>query len=406
MTEFCRALKPIAALVLAWAWLTGIALAQSGSAYPNYNFNPIAPDQSGMGSTAVEVAARMHLGWNIGNTLEATGGETAWGNPEITKRLIDLAKASGFDAIRLPVAWNGHADARTARIDEAWLRRVRQVVQYCVDDDLHVIVNVHWDGGWLERNVDPAKAADVNARQRALWQQIATTFRDFDQHVIFASANEPHAETTEQMGVLLSYHQSFVDAVRATGGRNAYRVLVVQGPNTDIDKTDQLWRTMPSDPAPDRLMLEVHYYTPYNFTGMTEDQSWGRQFYYWGEGFHSRTDPDHNPTWGEEHDVDALFARMKHKFVDAGIPVIIGEFGAMRRDSLQGDALALHLASRAHYLEYVTHLATTNGMVPFYWDSGGLDHGGSGIFDRRAYRVFDQAALNAMLQGAGRRAIP
>ena len=114
-------------------------------------------------------------------------------------------------------------------------------------------------------------------------------------------------------------------------------------------------------------MAEIHYYTPWNFTGMTKDESWGNQFYYWGKDFHSTTDLAHNPTWGEEAEVDRLFMLMKNKFVDKGIPVVLGEFGAMRRDNLTGDSLLLHLASRAYYLKYVTKQANAYGLLPFFW---------------------------------------
>jgi endoglucanase len=316
--------------------------------------------------------------------------------------LIQLVKASGFDAIRVPASWDQYANQDTAKIDVNWLNRVKEVVQYCVDNNMPVIVNIHWDGGWLENHVTPDKQEDNNAKQKAYWQQIATHLRDFDEHLMFASANEPNVETAEQMEVLLSYHQTFIDAVRSTGGRNAYRVLVVQGPNTDIETTNKLWTQMPTDTVANRLMAEVHFYTPYNFTGLTEDQPWGNQFYYWGEGFHSSTDTAHNSTWGEEDTVDQLLSLMKRQFVDNGIPVIIGEFGAMRRDNLTGDALQLHLASRAYYLKYVTQRSVANGLLPFYWDNGGLDNLGFGIFNRRTNSVFDQQSLDALIQGAGK----
>lgn len=376
--------------------------AASPALYPGYNTSPAAPDSTGMSSTAVQISGKMKLGWNIGNTLEAIGGETAWGNPTVTSELIQLVKASGFDAIRIPVSWNQYADQKTAKIDPAWLQRVRQVVQYCIDNNMYVIVNIHWDGGWLENNVVPEKQADNNARQKAFWEQIATQLRDFDERLIFAGANEPNVKTAEQMKVLLSYHQTFVDAVRSTGGKNAHRVLVVQGPETDIEKTDTLWTTMPTDSVANKLMAEVHFYTPYGFALQTKDESWGKQFYYWGKGFHSTTDVERNANWGEEAAVDQLFRLMKLRFVDKGIPVIIGEFGAMRRDNLTGDARALHLASRAYYLKYVTRQAAANGLVPFYWDSGALGSFGSGIFNRRNNTVFDNQALDAMVQGAGK----
>lgn len=365
--------------------------------FPNYNLHPVAADDTGMKSTAVQIAGRMKLGWNIGNTLEAIGGETSWGNPLVSPELISMVHTSGFDAIRIPVSWNQYANQQTAKIDPAWLDRVKQVVKYCVDNNVYVIVNIHWDGGWLENNVTADKQAANNAKQRALWEQIATHLRDFDEHLLFASANEPNVDTAAQMEVLNSYHQTFIDAVRATGGKNSHRVLVLQGPATDIEKTSTLWTKMPKDTVSNKLMAEVHFYTPYNFVLMEKDESWGKQAYYWGTGFHSSTDTEHNATWGEEATVNELFGRMKQQFVDKGIPVIIGEYAAMRRDNLTGDSLALHKASRTYYMKYVTQQALANGLIPFYWDTG------SGVFNRRNNTILDQTELDALLTGAGKR---
>jgi endoglucanase len=370
-----------------------IAISQKGNLYPGYNTSPIDPDTTGMSSTAMEIAKKIKVGLNIGNTLEAIGGETNWGNPMITNDLIKLVKQSGFNAIRLPCSWNQYADQTTAQISTSWLNRVKEVVQYCVNNDMYVILNIHWDGGWLENNCTQEKQEENNAKQKAFWEQIATQLRGFDEHLLFASANEPNVSDASQMAVLLSYHQTFINAVRSTGGKNAYRVLVVQGPNTDIETTNKLMNQLPSDKMPNRMMAEVHYYTPWNFTGMTKDESWGNMFYYWGKDYHSITDPARNATWGEEAEVDRLFILMKNKFVDNGIPVIIGEFGAMRRDNLTGDALTLHLASRAYYFKYVTKQANTNGFLPFFWDTGGL-------FNRQTNTVLDQQSLDALIQGS------
>jgi len=353
----------------------------------------IAPDATGMSSTAVQIAAKIKVGINIGNTLEATGGETGWENPMITNDLIKAIKLNGFNAIRLPCAWDQYADQTTAKISAAWLTRVKQVVQYCVDNELYVILNIHWDNGWLENNCTVAKQVENNAKQKAFWEQIATTMRSFDEHVLFASANEPNVADATQMGVLLSYHQTFINAVRASGGKNAYRVLVVQGPSTDIETTNKLMTLLPTDKVSNKMMAEIHYYTPWNFCGMTEDATWGNQFYYWGANNHSTTDTAHNPTWGEEAAVDANFSLIKKQFVDKGIPVIIGEFGAIRRDTLKGDVLKLHLASRAYYFKYVTKQAIANGLMPFFWDTGGL-------INRNTYTVADQQALDGLIQGA------
>ena len=368
--------------------------------YPSYNTNPIAADATGMSSTAVQLAAKIKLGWNIGNTLEATGGETAWGNPKVTKALIDLVKANGFNAIRIPCSWNQNmANSSTAQIKADWLNRVKEVVQYCVDNDMYVLVNIHWDGGWLENNCTNAKKVENNAKQKAFWEQIATSLRDFDEHLLFASANEPNVEDATQMDVLNSYHQTFIDAVRATGGKNANRTLVVQGPSTDIDKTNKLMLTLPVDNVANRMMVEVHYYTPWNFCGMEKDESWGKMFYYWGANYHSTTDTARNATYGEEADLDNLFKSMKTQFVDKGIPVILGEFGAIKRTNLTGSDLTLHLDSRAFFLKYVVKQAKANGMLPFYWDAGGMGNNGSAIFNRTNNTIFDNQALTGLLDG-------
>lgn len=374
---------------------SSLASSPSSELYPSYNTAPLAPDMTGVGSTAVQLASRIRLGLNIGNTLEATGGksETYWGNPKISPEFVQLVKNSGFNAIRLPVSWDQYADQTTAKIDDLWLARVKEVVNYCIDNDLYVMVNIHWDGGWLENNVTAEKQAANNAKQKAFWEQIATQLRDFDERVIFASANEPNVENSAQMAVLQSYHQTFVDAVRATGGKNAYRSLIVQGPSTDIEKTNQLMSQLPVDTAANRLMVEVHYYTPWNYTGMTKDEPWGNQFFYWGKDFHSATDTAHNPTWGEEATVDSHFLLMKTQFVDKGIPVIIGEFGTGVRSHLTGADLELHLAGRAYYFNYITRQARANGLLPFFWDTGGL-------LDRNSSGVLDQRALDALIQGA------
>ena len=374
--------------------------ADGSNLYPSYNTNPIPADATGMSSTAVQLAAKIKLGWNLGNSLEAIGGETAWGNPKATKALIDLVKANGFNAIRIPVSYNQYlANTTTAQLKADWLARVKEVIHYGVDNDMYVIVNIHWDNGWLENNCTEAKKSATNAKQKAFWEQIATTLRGFDEHLIFASANEPKVANATEMAVLTSYHQTFIDAVRSTGGKNAYRTLVIQGPDTDIEKTNKLMLTLPTDKVADRMMMEVHYYTPYQFTLMDKDADWGKMFYYWGAGNHSTTDTERNPTWGEEADLAKLFKSMKTQFVDEGIPVILGEFGAIRRSNLSGTNLTLHLASRAYYLKYVVQQAKANGMVPFYWDEGNIGSNGFGIFNRNNTTVADHQALKGLLDG-------
>jgi endoglucanase len=365
--------------------------------YPSYNTSPKAPDSTGMKSNAVQLAAKIRLGWNIGNTFEAPGGETGWGSPVITEDYIKFVKQQGFNAIRLPCAWNlTHlADKSKARIDTNWLNRVKQVIGYCVKNDMYVLLNIHWDEGWLENNCTTLKKESVNAKQKALWEQIATTMRDFDEHLMFAGANEPNADNAEKMAALASYHQTFVNAVRSTGGRNSYRVLVVQGPSTDIDKTNDLMTTLPQDQAAARMMVEVHFYSPYQLCLMDGDADWGKMFYYWGAGHHSAIEPNHNATWGEESDVNAAFGKMKAKFADKGIPVLLGEYGAYRRNNSNHVPLdlATHNDAVDYWLTYITKQAKANGMLPFFWDTGGA-------LDRQNYSVKDKRTIVALNAGA------
>jgi len=165
--------------------------------------------------TATEVASQMKVGWNLGNTLEAICGETAWGNPAATQTLINSVKAAGFNTVRIPVAWDCHSTNNV--IDATWMARVKTVVDYCISANMYVILNIHWDNGWLENNVTTSAQSAVNVKQQAYWTQIANTFKTYDQHVLFASANEPNVSDATGMTVLLSYHQTFINAVRATG---------------------------------------------------------------------------------------------------------------------------------------------------------------------------------------------
>ncbi|MBL6449657.1 cellulase family glycosylhydrolase [Fulvivirga sp. 29W222] len=351
--------------------------------------------------TASQVAANMKVGWNLGNTLEAIGGETNWGNPQANQQLMNGVKAAGFNTVRLPISWDQYADPNTHQIDAAWMSRVKQVVDYCINSNLYVIINIHWDNGWLENNVTTAQQQVVNEKQQAYWTQIANNFKNYDEHLLFASANEPDAENATEMSVLLSYHQTFVNAVRATGGNNSSRTLIVQGPRTDIGMTNDLMNTLPADQISNRMMVEVHYYDPYQFCLMSEDASWGNMFYYWGNGYHSTVNTSRNADWGEESHVDERFALMKSKFIDNGIPVIIGEFSATRRSGIPEESL--HLASRRYYHKYVVQSAVSHGIIPVYWDHGGIE---SALFDRSTGNVVDQGNVDAIMEGVGASCTP
>jgi aryl-phospho-beta-D-glucosidase BglC (GH1 family) len=342
-------------------------------------------------------------GWNLGNTLEAVPNEGSWG-PAATQDLINAVASSGFNVIRIPVAWNTHADQTTLKIDPVFMARVKQVVDWCYAKNLYVIVNCHWDGGWLDNNIGDTPTASVTQRMNSLWTQIATTFAGYDDHLIFAGANEPPADTPEQVTTLVNYYQTFVNAVRATGRNNSSRWLIVQGPNTNMDKScdPKLNFRLPTDSATGRLMVEVHHY-PFQWTIMTSDAGWGKMFYFWGQRYHSATMTSRNSTWGEEDYTDAQFQEMATKFVGKGIPVIIGEWGAVKRTGyadLKGTELDRHLASRTYYHRTLTNKANALGLKPIYWDAGGTGSNTMWLYDRATAAKIDPDTISALTGGA------
>lgn len=346
----------------------------------------------GMESDALVLAAKMYAGWNIGNTLEAIGGETIWGNPKITADYIVKIKQLGFNAIRIPCSWDQYIEnAETYQIKDSWLDRVNEVVGYCVANDMYAIVNIHWDGGWLENNCTPDKQEENNRKQHALWTQIANRLNHYDEHLLFAGTNEPNVDSAQKMVVLKSYLQTFIDAVRATGGNNAVRNLVVQGPNTDIDTTHRLFGDMPTDVVPNRLMAELHYYNPWTFCGMAQDETWGRMAYFWGA--FSVSGSDRNSTFGDEAEMKSLFGKMKAMFVDKGIPVILGEYGAITIRTGLGVNQEAHDKSRNLYDETATREAKNHGLVPFYWETGR-------VVNRNTGEIKDHYAMDGILKGA------
>lgn len=346
--------------------------------------------------TAFQTAANISMAINIGNTLEAIGGETAWGAAKINADYIRSIRESGFDAVRLPVAWYNHSDKNTLKIDESWMNRVDEVVQLCIANGLYVFMNIHWDEGWMELNID-SYSSDVDRIQRELWTQIADRFKDYDKHLVFCGANEAGQDTQASADALKAYMQTFIDVVRASGSNNANRVLVVQSPGTDIDRAVKYCAgNLPKDKVADRMMLEVHCYDPSDFTIMQNDGEWGANSkvrYFWGQDYHTGTDRD--CTWGEENHIDTQMQKLKANFVDKGIPVIIGEFGCGRRRSFVASIDEdRHRASRCYYHSYIVKSAKTNGAVPFLWDTP------NEMFNRQTGAVIDPDNLAAIQQGA------
>jgi aryl-phospho-beta-D-glucosidase BglC (GH1 family) len=331
-------------------------------------------------------------GWNLGNTMEATCGVGCW-SPQPTQALINAVGNAGFNTVRIPCAWDTHANQTTYQIDPAYMAQVQQVVNWCYARGLYVVVNDHWDGGWLDSNITGTLNPTVNAKMKAYWTQIATAFAGYDNHLLFAAANEPPVSTSAQMSSLLTYYQTFVNAVRGTGGSNTSRWLIVQGPSADIDTTNSLMTSLPTDPTTGRLIVEIHYYTPYQFCLMGSDQSWGNMFYFWGQGYHSTTNTARNATWGEESYLDGEFQKMQTQFTSKGIPVLLGEFRAEPKGGLTDPDKSLNFASTTYWDKYVVNSANNHGMSPICWDTSGQ------LFDWTTGAIQDQSTLSALTGG-------
>lgn len=301
--------------------------------------------------SALELTRLMGNGTNLGNTMEAcdarkfglggntgkapTAYEVGWGQPVTTQEMISGMKEAGFDTIRIPVAWMTNASHLTEgdyTLDEPYLARVKEIVDYARNAGMYVIINDHWDGGWWgmfgSENADTRKLA-MEAYQ-GMWKQIAEYFRDYSDYLIFEGANEEIGARFDEDSALycsdslVSYltddqryalanevNQAFVDTVRATGGNNATRFLLIPGYGTNIDQTCDNRFKMPKDTAEDKLLISVHYYDPWSYCG--------------AESVSGAT------AWGTKKDYEAMdktLSRMQ-KFSKQGIGVVIGEYAAL-----------------------------------------------------------------------------
>lgn len=386
--------------------------------------------------TAIETAHYMAPGWNLGNTLEGgnnannftnnagVSAETSW-QPTITsKAILDFVKQSGFKSVRIPCSWvMGHlTDKENMTIDPVWLARVKEVVSYCIDNGLFVVLNDHWDGGWLEYDgfTTGANVDEKKEQLRKLWTNIATAFKDYDGHLIFAGLNEPGVggaspslsgnlmvsqyttDTDERETAfanrIIEYEQVFIDAVRATGGNNERRVLIVQGPKVAAKNTVKFFNIEKlSDTASKRLMLEIHHYDPYTFCQMTEDADYGKVKYYWEGYAPRRANTDRVGSAAEQSDIQASFNNLKKTFVDKGYPVIVGEYGALARTlaPTQG-ILSNHNESRQYWYNFSTSYAMQAGCIPFVWD---INNDGYKTIDRANIIIGDEYNLNGIMEG-------
>lgn len=319
--------------------------------------------------TAKELTSNMKIGWNLGNSLDALGSgmssETAWGNPKTTKAMIDDIKAQGFNTIRIPVSWGGHTD-KDGNVDEQWMKRVKEVVDYAYKNDMYVILNSHHDNeyydiGGCAKSDKTYKASEK--KMTKLWTQIANEFKKYNEHLIFETLNEPRTEgsakewtggTGAEREVVNNLNSAIVSAIRATGGNNEYRYIMVPAYAATSNMGALRAMKLPDD---ERIIVSVHAYSPYNYA---MNSGYSKKF----------SDSD-------KKELDKFFSDLNSLFISKGVQVVIGEFGATNK----GDE-----ADRCLWAEYYVKGAAKYGIPCVWWDNNSGDSEGGecfGIYNRK-----------------------
>ena len=358
-----RYLSFILSLLMAMTIFTGLDLgdinaqALSGDTLKNADTEAILED--------------MGLGWNLGNSLDATGGsgldtETSWSNPKTTQALIDKVKSLGFNTVRVPVSWGKHVSGDNYTIDSAWLARVKEVVDYCYKNDMYVILNIHHD----TKSSASASGAGYYPRSSAysssekfvtsVWSQAAEYFKDYDYHLIFETLNEPRligtgyewwfnkwsipSEVKDAIDCINKLNQKAVDTIRNTGSNNRGRLIMCPGYDASIDGATVSGFKLPTDISgnKNRIAVSVHAYSPYNFAMNV------------GSGSTSTY------TSSIKSELRDLFSTLKSNFRDKGIPVVIGEFGSTDKNNT---------AERVKWATDYTALAKKNNIPCVLWDN-------------------------------------
>lgn len=349
------------------------------------------PENYPLNLTSVEVMEVMGNGINLGNTMEAYGHdsygtgaatsvyETSWGQPVTTKEMIQGYKDAGFDTLRIPVAWTNMMPYENGEYTIAmeYLDRVAEIATWAIDAGMFVIINDHWDGGWWgmfgsETEATREKAMDM---YESMWIQISERFKDFNGYLIFESANEELGDRLNDRdkcadsGALSedecyemtnTINQKFVDTVRATGGTNAERFLLIAGYNTNISATLDKRFVMPTDTVENKLMVSVHYYDPWSYCGASEQSEWGIK--------------------GEYNALIRSISSLS-QFVDAGYGVVIGEYGAL--PTSDGE-----LKNNTYeFTSAMLDLCTKYNLCPVLWDT-------NSFYSKKDCKIWDETLAN------------
>jgi endoglucanase len=359
-------------------------------------------------TTAAEIVAEMRVGWNLGNTLDAFGDtpegfswlgdgtfagtsveemEIAWlGEDAVvtTQRLFDTLKAAGFNTVRIPVTWYKAVDAdNDYKIRADWMARVKEVVDYAVNNDMYIILNTHHDED-IFKFLNDEMPQSLRAFE-LIWTQIAETFRDYDEKLIFEGLNEPRTKysrnewsggTKEERLNINTYNQLFVNTVRATGGNNAYRALMITPHAASSETTVISDLRMPRDTIRNRIIVSIHAYTPWEFALRTDEEA----VLTWSRNNRSDTNPIHH-----------MLNRLYDEFIAKDIPVIIGEMGAVNRDNIE---------DRVSWTEFYVSAARKFGIPCIWWDNGMIEGEGElfGLIDRQTYEFHYPEILQALME--------
>lgn len=348
-------LSKIIALVTAATMLTGVNPGEAGSRLDEYIAAQETANSGALTSPVdpVELCGRITVGWNLGNSLDATGSgmssETSWGNPKTTRELILKVKEAGFDAVRIPTTWYNHLDS-DFNISEEWIVRVQEVVDYAYDEGMYVILNVHHEN-WNDpyENTLP----DVKKKIKKLWTQIANRFESYGERLIFEGMNEPRWKNTEfewnggnaeGRRVVNAYNECFVETVRATGGNNRYRALMIPTYAASASGLDGF--TVPQDKS---LIVSVHAYSPYNFAMNPSGTT--------------KFDPNNT---SDTQELTWLAGTLYDRFISKGTGVIIGECGTANKNNY---------SDRVNWAGYFPKLFRSKGIPVFLWDNNAYGSG-------------------------------
>ena len=348
--------------------------------------------------TAMEFVSHIKLGWNLGNTLDAqspdwamsepTAAETSWGNPVTNKAMIDKLKASGFNTVRIPVSWGCKMDGTTYKINDNWMNRVQEVVNYVIDNDMYCILNIHHDNSQASYPFFYPDSLHYDQSERfvtSIWSQVSERFKGYDNHLIFETMNEPrlvghrnewwietgNSDCNDAMNCINKLNAAALKSIRESGGNNEKRFVLLPTYAANPDPATLAGCVMPND---DHILAEIHAYRPFTFCLANDG-----------------TETDKFSVSSDGGEIVSMMNNLKSKFLDNGIPVIIDEFGAMNRNNED---------ARATWVKFYLETANSYGIPCVWWDNNAFSGEGEnfGLLDRSTNEIRFQQIMSAMVE--------